>query len=587
MQAPPSPLSRTKTAGFVALIFAVVLACYWPALSGAMLWDDPAHVPHPELRSVAGLKRIWFELGATQQYYPVLFSAFWLEHRLWGDAMLGYHLVNVVFHAASCCVLAFLLRRLWSPPAFAPSAGPAPGFVVPAGAAALAALLFAVHPICVESVAWITEQKNTLSLLCYLLAALTYVEYRQRRRAWWYALASGFFLLALGSKTVTVTLPAALLVVSWWQRGRLTWREDVLPLLPWFAASATIGLLTSWVERKFIGAEGGGFELSLVERALLAGRVIWFYAGKLAWPTNLMFFYPRWTPAAPHAARQHRPRRRAGRDGLALDAAAAHPRTARGLAAVRRRARPGAGIFQRLLFPVSYVNDHFVYLACLGPLALATAGIATGLAAVPDWIRPAGRIGSAVLVLALAALSFRQSGLYRGNEILFRHAIARNPETWMGHYILGFALAKTPAGRAEALDQFQETLRLNPAYPDAHLSLAIELARMPGRSAEAIGHYEQALALRPHYLEAHNALGVELAKIPGRVPEAVAHYETALELNPNYAEAHYNLANALAGNPVRAADALSHYQESPSAEPRFRPRPRRTGLLSLPPARPR
>ncbi len=569
MQVHPAPSSRLKTAGLVALVFAVVLACYWPALSGAMLWDDPAHVPRPELRSLAGLHDIWFKVGATQQYYPVLFSAFWLEHRLWGDAMLGYHLANVFLHATSCCVLAFLLRRLWSTSATAPAGGRAPGFTVPPGTAWLAALLLAVHPVCVESVAWITEQKNTLSLLCYLLAALAYMQFHQRRSAWLYALASASFLLALGSKTVTATLPAALLVVIWWQRGRLKWREDVLPLLPWFAASVASGLLTSWVERKFIGAEGGTFELSLAERALLAGRVVWFYAGKLVWPVDLMFFYPRWSTASLPLA---------GSVGIVAALALTI-----GLWALRSRSRgplaawllfagslfPALGFFNVYPFLFSYVADHFQYLASLGPLALAAAGLTAGIAAAPAWIRPAGRIAVGALLVILAALSFRQSGLYRSNEVLFRDAIARNPETWMGHHVLGFALAKTPAGRAEAIDHFREAIRLNPAYPDAYLYLAIELSRLPGSSPEAITLLERALALRPHYVEAHNALGVELARQPARRPEAIAHYEEALRLNPDFADAHFNLANVLAGDPARSADALFHYQEALRLNPGF------------------
>ena len=160
----------------VLLIFGLVLFCYWPALRGAILWDDPAHVPRPELQSWQGLGRIWTDIHATQQYYPVLFSAFWVEHRLWGDNTLGYHLVNVVFHTLSCCLLALLLRRLW---------GPAPtgeSSVVPVGAEWFAAALFAVHPVCVESVAWITEQKNTLSLVFYLLAAFVYLDFAERRQ---------------------------------------------------------------------------------------------------------------------------------------------------------------------------------------------------------------------------------------------------------------------------------------------------------------------------------------------------------------------------------------------------------------------
>jgi tetratricopeptide (TPR) repeat protein len=562
----PSPLT---TAAGVALIFALAFACYWPALSGAVLWDDPAHLPRPDLRSWAGLGRIWFELTSTQQYYPVLFSAFWLEHRLWGDHVLGYHLVNVVFHASSCVVFALLLRRLWSPHAGTAGGEPAPRPAIPPAAAWIAAALFAVHPVCVESVAWITEQKNTLSLLFYLLAALVYLRFAATRRPGDYVAALALFLLALGSKTVTVTLPGALLVVLWWKNGKLAWRRDVLPLLPWFLASACVGALTSWVERKVIGAEGASFDLSLFERTLLAGRAIWFYAGKLVWPADLMFFYPRWDMAA------------AGWKW------AAYPLAALAMTVVlwrlRRRTRgplaawllflggvaPVLGFFNVFFFQFSYVNDHFLYVPSLGPIALAAAGWGLALTRARGGMRPVVSLGCAVLVAGLAFLANRQSALYRDNETLFRHAIARNPDTWMGHHILGFALAKTPAKRAEAITQFEEAIRLNPSYPDAYLYLAIELTRVPGRSAEAIPLLEHALGLRPHYVEAHNALGIELARQPARVPEAIAHFETALQLRPDFAEAHFNLANVLAGQPARQADALRHYEEAVRLSPEF------------------
>jgi hypothetical protein len=182
-----------------------------------------------------------------------LHSAFWFEHRLWGDAVLGYHLANLTQHALAACLVVLIVRRLALPGAW------------------LAGLIFALHPVCVEAVAWISEQKSTLSAVFYLASALVYLRFDQTRRRPHYLWALGLFVLALLSKTVTATLPAALLVIFWWQRGRLDWRRDVRPLLPWFAIGVTAGLLTSWVERTFIGAQGRDFALSPVQRLLLAG----------------------------------------------------------------------------------------------------------------------------------------------------------------------------------------------------------------------------------------------------------------------------------------------------------------------------
>ncbi len=250
--APAAVPAPDRTAGwyFAGLLLLMLLA-YWPALSGGLLWDDNGHVTRRDLQSLAGLGRIWFEIGATQQYYPVLHSAFWLEHRWWGDSVLGYHLVNVVQHALAAGLFGLLLRRLAVPGAW------------------LAALLFALHPVCVESVAWISDRKNTLSLVFYLAAALAYLRFDERRHARGYALASILFLLGLLTKTVTATLPAALLVVFWWRRGRLEWRRDVLPLLPWFALGAVAGLFTAHFERTLIGAEGADFNLGWADRCVL------------------------------------------------------------------------------------------------------------------------------------------------------------------------------------------------------------------------------------------------------------------------------------------------------------------------------
>ena len=205
---------------FAAALVAAVLLAYQPAWHGGQIWDDQAHVTRPELQSWHGLTRIWCDVTATQQYYPLLHSAFWLEHKLWGDATLGYHLVNILLHAVAALMTAAILRWLGVPGAY------------------LAAAIFALHPVHVESVAWITELKNTLSAVFYLSAAFVYLRFDRSRKPPLYLLALGLFALGLLSKTVTATLPAALLVVFWWQRGRLSWRYDILPLLPFFAFGA-------------------------------------------------------------------------------------------------------------------------------------------------------------------------------------------------------------------------------------------------------------------------------------------------------------------------------------------------------------
>jgi protein O-mannosyl-transferase len=248
---------------------------YLPALKGGLLWDDDAHVTKPVLQSLNGLWHIWFDLSATQQYYPLLHTAFWLEHRLWGDTAFGYHLINVLLHVTAAILVVLVVKRLSLPGAW------------------LAGYVFALHPVCVETVAWISEQKTTLSAVFYLAALLAYLHFHQTRRRTHYLAALALFVLALLSKTVTATLPAALLVILWWREERLTWKHDIAPLLPWFPVGAAAGLVTAWVERHYIHADGASFALTLGERCLLAGRVIWFYLEKVLCPINLMFTYPR------------------------------------------------------------------------------------------------------------------------------------------------------------------------------------------------------------------------------------------------------------------------------------------------------
>src|ERR1700679_623430 len=269
------PRRIQEIAAGATLLF-VTLIAYIPALNGGLLWDDEGHVTSPDLQSLHGLWRIWFEFGSTQQYYPLLHSAFWIEHRLWGDTVLGYHLVSVLLHALSACLGGAIVRYLRLPGAW------------------LAGFLFALHPVCVEAVAWISEQKSTLSGAFYLAALLCYLHFDRSRRGWQYFLALALFVLALLSKTVAATLPAALLVLLWWRRGRLDWKRDVRLLLPWFALSVAAAAVTEYVEQNFLGARGPEFALTLAQRCLVASRAIWFYLGKLIWPVNLTFIYPRW-----------------------------------------------------------------------------------------------------------------------------------------------------------------------------------------------------------------------------------------------------------------------------------------------------
>lgn len=539
-----------KDIAAAALLVAVTLLAYWPSIDGGLLWDDRGHVTALDLQSLSGLWRIWSELGATQQYYPLLHSAFWFEHRLWGDAVVGYHLTNLALHTAAAFLLVFILRRLSLPGAW------------------LSAFIFALHPVCVNSVAWISEQKSTLSTVFYLAAALVYLGYEQTRRKPQYWLALGLFVLALLSKTVTATLPAALLVVLWWKYGRLRWKVDVIPLLPWFALGAVAGLFTAWVERTVIGAAGPEFSLSLLDRCLLAGRVIWFYLGKLLWPVDLLFFYPRWKVSSAVWWQYLFP--------LAVLVVVA----VLWLAARHRRRGPLAGFlfFAGTLFPVlgflnvypfiySYVADHFQYVASLGIIVPLASGLSLAMRRIPREGRRASFIGVGILLAALGCLTWLQCGLYKDAETLYRETLNRNPQSWLAHNNLGGELMHDPARVPEAISHFEAALRLQTNYPQIYNNLGIALSGIPGRLPEAIRDFEAAVRLQPNFAQAQNNLGLALSHVPNRLPEAIAHFQMALRIQPDYAQAHNNLASALSNLPGGLPRAISEYEAALRLEP--------------------
>ena len=492
-------------------------------MRGGMLWDDDQHITASALQSADGLRRMWFEVGATQQYYPVVYTAFWLQHRLWGDDTTGYHVVNVVLHTCSALLLVLILRRLSVPGAW------------------LAAALFALHPLQVESVAWIAELKNTLSGVFYLAAMLAYLRFDATRRAPAYALAAAFFVLALFSKTVTATLPMALLVVFWWQRGTLGWRRDVLPLVPFVVVGIAGGLTTAWIERSLLGARGAEFQFTLVERSLIAGRAIWFYLAKLAWPTRLIFIYPRWQVSQAVWWQYLYP---IGAAALLLAAWLIRQRSRAPLAALL--------LFCGTLFPVlgfvnvypfrySLVADHFQYLAGIAIIVSFSAAIVT---LAGRWrVRPASAAGIAAIVFGglLAPLTWAQSRQYADGETLYRTTLQANPSCWLARVNLGILLVDRRPAEAEA--NFREALRLRANLPEGYYNLGIIYHRR-GQLEEARRYYSEAVRLSPELAEAHNNLG-DVLRRTGRLTEAAREGEVAVRLTPGVAEVHYTLGRSL------------------------------------------
>jgi len=527
---------RQRTPAFAAaLVLAVVLA-HAMALTAGFVWDDDDYVTeNATLLDAPGLARIWTTLGATPQYYPLVHTTFWVEHHFWGERPLGYHAVNVLLHAGSALLVWTILRRLSVPGAW------------------LAAALFGVHPVHAESVAWIAERKNVLSGLLYLAALLAWVRFDEeepgsepRRSTWTRSIL--LYVLALLSKTVTATLPAAMLVFAWWRRGRIT-RRDVVPTLPFFALGAAAGFLTSWMERFHVGASGGDWSLSFLDRFLVAGRAFWFYLGKLVGPHPLMFVYPRWKVETWDASAWLWPlsaalvllalwllRDRIGRGPLAA------------MLFFGVTLGPALGFVNVYPMRFSYVADHFQYLASLGPIALAAALLARIDRRVLLGLVPA-------LLLALSAVTWRQERAYRDEETLWRRTIATDPRVFIAQNNLGGILMER--GRLdEAEAHLLRAIDIEPTYPEGYDNLGILLDRR-GKIDEAIERYRQALRLDPRYAYSHNNLGISLAE-QGRLDEAIASFTEAIRLKPGFARAHFNLgvAYARSGDRERAIAAL-------------------------------
>ena len=457
--------NRVRSALLLSLALAGLLVVYTPALRAGFIWDDDAYVTDNEtLRDLDGMTRIWFEPSSLPQYYPVVHTSFWVEHKLWEYEPFGYHLVNVLLQFVAALLAWRLLVRLEVP------------------GAPLAAAIFALHPVHVESVAWVTERKNVLSGVFYLAAFLTYLRFDPLRpeapgpRARGPYLASlVLFALALGSKTITASLPAAIVVVMWWRTGRIE-AGRLLPLAPMFAMGAGMGLWTTWLEASHVGATGADWSLTFGGRCIVAGRALWFYLAKLAWPSGLAFIYPRWEVdptrwmqwAAPAAA-----------VGLALALWLARGRLGRGPLAA-------ALLFAGTLFPAlgflnvyphrfSYVADHFQYLASLAPIALFAAATARASRRMP---RAAAQAAAILLCAALGARSWQQAHVYHDRETLWRATIEENPDSFLAHDSLGNILLRR--GELErALHHYRIAIAIRPDDVAAANNLAWALATAP------------------------------------------------------------------------------------------------------------
>jgi tetratricopeptide (TPR) repeat protein len=545
-------LSRDPVWGLI-LFFAVVLA-YSPVWWAGYFWDDVALVTaNPCIVGPLGFKEIWTTSAAD--ICPLTITTFWVEHTLWGLAPLPYHLVNVFMHGACAILLWRVLRPLQVPGAW------------------LGAALWALHPVQVESVAWITEMKNTESGLFFLLSIFFFVRWLRARdidgrvqvnRS--YGLTLLFAALAMASKSSTVILPGVLCLCAWWMEGRWQWRNVARATLI-FLMSIAACALSIWTQGlQLKGAADPQWVRTWPQRFVTAGDAVWFYLGKLVWPHPLICIYPRWEIDAGHWV-SYLPL-------LAVISVLFIFWFNRGswsrpwffiFAYFLVALLPVLGLVDNLIFRYSLVFDHFQYLASMGPLVLAGAGmIRLADFAIPSkpWLQRT--LGTGMLLI-LGILNWQRACAFESEERLWTDTLSKNPNCWIGYNNLGDALYEK-GQLDEALVQYHKALEIDPNYADVHYNLGTDLLAK-GQVDAAMVEFQKALEINPNFANAHNNLGNVLLQ-KGQVDDAIDEFQKALEINPIYADARFSLGNGLMLK-KRVDEAITQYQKALEINPGY------------------
>ncbi len=507
---------------------------YLPAMQGDFIWDDDKMLlDNRAMRSDGGLVDIWFTTRSVD-YFPLTYTLLWVQWRLWGDNATGYHVINVMLHALASLVMWRVLRRLKVRGAW------------------FAAAIFAVHPVTAASVAWISETKNTLSLLWFALSMLCYLRFDEdpaRRR--WYVASVLAFLAALLAKTSVVMMPVVLLGATWWRHRRID-RRDVMRTLPYWALSLVLGLVTVWFQHQ--PALGGTTLLrpeGAASRVAAAAWCVWFYLYKALVPIRLSMIYPRWDvdPAQWVA-------------WLPL----AFLATAGGLTWRHRRPLALAlGYYVLVLLPVlglvamsfhqhSLVSDHLQYIALIAPAA-AVAALLNRL--------PMGTAAGVVVLAILSLLTWHHAGHFQNQQTLWSHTLRLNPDAVAAHNNLGLSWAKRDR-HTEALVHYREALRRRADFAPTYSNMALSLEAL-GQPDQAMEALRTCLELYPRAWRAHYNLA-NMLRNAGRPDQAVIRYRLALKHHPDYVEAHINLANVLYAQ-GRFDQAWAHYQAALRWEP--------------------
>lgn len=500
-------------------ILASCLVAYYSAYSAGFVWDDDDYVTqNPTLRNWFGFCQIWLNPSALPQYYPMVHTSFWVEYQLWGLDPFGYHLINVILHSCNAILVYKILKHLEVPGAL------------------FGAFLFALHPVHVESVAWISERKNVLSGLFYLLALRAYLKWRpvvamKSAGRKYGILAFIFFLGALASKSVTFSLPAVILLLVYWKRGRIL-KSDVVSSIPFFVMGIFYGIFTAFIERTHVKAVGVEFDYDFIERLLIAGRACWFYVSKLLFPYPVIFNYPKWEIDPSSVLQWIYPigilailailfvlRKRIGRGPLV--AALFFGGTL----------LPALGFFNVFPMRYSFVADHFQYLASLGPLSLFAA--ITTKFTEEKLSRNLQIMLAGIVVLALGILSYQQAKVYQDHESLWRDTLKKNPDSWIAMNNLAKYLMDK-GEKDEPIELLKRSLQVRSSF-ESHVNLgALEYGR--GQKEKAVEHFNQAIALKPNQAVPYNNKAYILM-INGELEKALSTVNKAIAIDPEYSDA--------------------------------------------------
>jgi Tfp pilus assembly protein PilF len=530
------------------VIAAAVLWIYWPVLHGDWLWDDDYLVSdNATVHDPSGLWKIWFQPGSLYDYQPLKFSVVWLQWQLWGDDRLGYHLTNVLLHMVGALLVwrllsKFHLRLAW-----------------------LGGLIFAIHPVQVESVAWIAELKNTLSLPLFLLAMCAWIDFDERGKVKDYFLALGLFLAAMLCKTTMVMFPVVILLYDWWKRGRIEWHDAKTSAL-FFVVSLALGLVTLWFLHHHAIGDNSVPLGSFFSRLACAGLSLSFYFSKCFLPVELIPIYPRWV-VDPPTLLQFLP-------WPVLLAVIFWLWTKRG--SWGRHALLGLGFFLINLAPFvgfnagsymafTWVMDHLLYLPIIGFIGLTVAALGRMEAQFPATFRPYSIGLVTVLLVLLASGSRSYANMFINEETLWSYELQHLPNAYVARNNLGNALQQ--AGQSpEAMEQFEIALQIKPDYALAHYNLG-NLLQHTGQLTKAIEQYRQALRINPDYADALNNMGSTFGQM-GRLSEAIEQFKQVLRIKPDNAEAHNNLGHALQQT-GQASAAIEQFKQALLTKPDF------------------